>query len=169
LIELFPNIFCSTNIFFPRIGPCRGHVDEFFLFCGFFGPEFPRESSKDENAIEPSGGKLFVGRHPRPSVFPVGQPVPKGGRNVDAHFGRGMFLFSVFLNLKDFCRCLTYFSQLYLLHWAFSKMSMWTQSDLKMRPEFQCSLHGAVVTMSELSMGRYVKSVFIVHVGVLVV
>lgn len=27
-------------------------------------------------------------------------------------------------------------------------MSMWTQSDLKMRPEFQCSLHGAVVTMS---------------------
>ena len=30
---------------------------------------------------------------------------------------------------------------------------MWTQSDLKMRPEFQCSLHGAVVTMSELSMG----------------
>ena len=26
---------------------------------------------------------------------------------------------SVFLNLKDFCRCLTDFSQLYLLHWGF--------------------------------------------------
>ena len=26
---------------------------------------------------------------------------------------------SVFLNLKDFCRCLTDFSQLYLLHWVF--------------------------------------------------
>ena len=33
-----------------------------------------------------------------------------------------MFLFSVFLNLKDFCRCLTDFSQLYLLHWAFPKL-----------------------------------------------
>jgi len=35
-----------------------------------------------------------------------------------------MFLFSVFLNLKDFCRCLTYFSQLYLLHWGFPKLQI---------------------------------------------
>jgi hypothetical protein len=37
-----------------------------------------------------------------------------------------MFLFSVFLNLKDFWRCLTYFSPLYLLHWAFPKLSLVT-------------------------------------------
>ena len=30
-----------------------------------------------------------------------------------------VILFSVFLILKDFCRFLTYFSQLYLLHWEF--------------------------------------------------
>jgi len=31
--------------------------------------------------------------------------------------------FSVFLNLKDFCRFLTDFSQLYLLHWGFRNCS----------------------------------------------
>jgi len=40
-------------------------------------------------------------------------------RDVVSGIGRKTFL----LILKDFCRCLTDFSQLYLLHWAFRQAS----------------------------------------------
>ena len=89
----------------------------------------------DNISLFPSANIIFVTTFIRNVRFPM-SPFNKAGRHRAWNNWGGrrrkspclkvivpvcscLFCCSVFLSLKDCCRCLTDFAQLYLLHWAF--------------------------------------------------